>query len=476
MKLFMAGLDTETNTYSPIPTGIQSFCDVLLAHGDATSRPLNYCSAQLAVWRRKAARHGHTVVESLCAVAEPAGIVTRETYESFRSEIVNDLRAALPVDGVLLALHGAMVADGYLDVEGDLLEAIRQVAGQDVPIGAELDLHAHLTQKMVEAADILVAYKEYPHTDIETCAEQLFELIEQTASGNLKPAMAVADCRMIGIYRTQENPLRQFIDRIKALQGHDGIASISVIHGFPWGDVPEAGAKVLVVADLPARAKAEALVESLAKELWQMRDRVAATVMSIDAALDAAESMTAGPVVLADIADNPGGGAPGDSTFLLRHLLERRMAGAVFALLWDPMAVRFCQDAGEGATLSLRIGGKSGPTSGAPVDVNAKVVRLARGLTQRFGSAEIALGDVAWISVQGVDIVLNTQRTQAYNFDFLQKLGIDAHARKMIVLKSTNHFHAAFAPIARKIMFVDSPGTVSTGFSQLPRRWPLHRE
>ena len=177
MKLFIAGLDTETNTFAPLPTGRRAFSDGFIANGDATRQPENYCSAQLHVWRRLAVEHGWIVAESLCAFAEPGGITVRGVYESFREEILSDLKRASPVDMVILALHGAMVAEGYDDCEGDILGSIRPIVGGPVPIGAELDLHCHVTDAMMRHATAVVMYKEYPHIDIKERAEDLFRII-----------------------------------------------------------------------------------------------------------------------------------------------------------------------------------------------------------------------------------------------------------------------------------------------------------
>ncbi len=249
MKVFIAGLDTETNTFAPLPTGRRAFAEGFVAHGDATQRPENYCSAQLYVWRRLAEARGWNVAESLCAFAEPGGTIVRPVYEEMRDEILRDLRQAMPVDLVVLALHGAMVAEGYDDCEGDILARIRAIVGERVPVGAELDLHCHITDAMVRSATALVAYKEYPHVDIPDRAADLFRLLADAAEGKTRPVMASFDCRMINTYRTTEQPLRGFVDRMLAQEGRDGILSLSLGHGFPWGDVAEIGAKIVVVAD-----------------------------------------------------------------------------------------------------------------------------------------------------------------------------------------------------------------------------------
>jgi microcystin degradation protein MlrC len=477
MKFFIAGLDTETNTFSPIPTGRESFEECLIAHGDATRRPLNACSTQLDVWRRSGESHGWTVVESLCAVAEPGGVTGRTVYESFRNEILNDLRAVSPVDFVILALHGAMVADGYDDVEGDLLEHVRAEVGLSVPIGVELDLHCHITDRMVRSATAIVTYKEYPHIDITERAAELFQIVTDAARGRTRPVMATFDCHMIGTFRTQEQPLRSFVDRMKALEGRDGILSVSFGHGFPWGDVADVGAKILVIGDGDG-AKAQRLVESLGREVYAMRKALVPRFYSIDNALDRALAAPRGPVVLADTSDNAGGGAPGDATFILRRILERGIRDVASALHWDPVAVRFCREAGEGATLDLRIGGKSGRTSGSPVDLRVTVRRIASGLTQRFGSVSLPIGDAAWVHASGVDLILNTQRTQVFHPECMTGLGLDLGRYRVVVVKSTNHFYAGFAPVASEVLFVDAPGALQRRFediayTKLTRRvWP----
>lgn len=466
VKLFIAGLDTETNTFSPMRTGHEAFAEGQIAYGDATSKPLNCCSSQLSVWRNASEKRGWSVVESLCAVAEPGGKTTRSVYERFRETIVNDLRAAMPVDGVLLALHGACVAEGYDDVEGDLLRHVRSIVGPDIPIGAELDLHCHITEAMVENATMIVAYKEYPHTDIEERAQHLFEVMVKTLAGDVHPVMAVFDCRMVSIFRVHEQPLRSIVDRMKAMEGHDGVLSVSFGHGFPWGDVADVGAKMLVVTD-GDQAKALQIATAFGREIYDGRNALKARYSTIDEALDRALEVEGGPVVLADVSDNAGGGAPGDSTFILRRVIERGIENVASCLYWDPIAVRMCREAGEGETLSLRIGGKIGPASGDPLDLEVTVRRVASGITQRFGIVPLSIGDAAWVTANGVDIVINSVRTQTFHPECMTALGLDLAGKKIIIVKSSNHFRAGFEPIAREIIYVAAPGALQPAFDQV---------
>jgi microcystin degradation protein MlrC len=477
MKVFIAGFDTETNTFSPIPTGYQSFVDGFMARGDATRQDPNYCSAQLHTWRRLAEARSWEVAEGLCTLAEPGGVITRPTYESLRNEILDGLRAAMPVDIILLALHGAMVADGYDDCEGDILERVRDIAGSTAAVGAELDLHCHITDAMVTHATALVAYKEYPHVDIPERAEELFALCADAAEGLTRPVMAAFDCRMIGTFRTTEQPLRAFVDKLKAMEGTDRILSLSLAHGFPYGDVADEGVKTLAVVD-GDKAKAQSVARALGEEIFAMRDALAPKFLTIDQALDQALAAARTPVVIADTADNAGGGAPGDSTFFLHRMLERGITDAACGYFWDPIAVRFCREAGVGATFNLRIGGKCGPLSGNPVDLEVTVRGEAEAVTQRFGSAPDNMGPSVWVSGRGIDLVLTTLRTQVFHPEGMTKLGLDPAARKIVVVKSTQHFHAGFAPIAGQILYAAAPGALTKDFTKIPYRkltrrvWP----
>jgi microcystin degradation protein MlrC len=383
MKLFIAGLTTETNSFSPMPTGRASFEEGGIFHGDATRHPLQYWSAALHIWREMAEALGWEVVESLCAAAQPSGPTVKPEFEAFRDEILGDLRAAGPVDVILFGLHGAMIADGYDDCEGELMAGARAIA-PDAVIGGLLDPHCHLTEEMLEAATLLIAFKEYPHVDVPERAREMFALADRTARGEIKPVMRDWDCRMIIAMPTPQQPMRGFVDAMSARESEPGVLSLSLAHGFPWGDHTRTGTRALAICDGNAdQAAAEA--ERLGKALYDLRFDLHRDIPGIDAALDLAEAAPKGPVVLADMSDNAGGGAPSDATFLLRAMIERGMRSIATGIFWDPIAVRICKEAGLGATLKLRLGGKCGPMSGDPLDLTVTVRNIADEMTQRFG-------------------------------------------------------------------------------------------
>jgi microcystin degradation protein MlrC len=478
MRVFSGSIATETNTFGPMPTGLASFRDRgYYKSGEHPDRPTQF-SGPLWAARLRGKELGWELFEGVTAGAQPSGITTRAAYEQLRDELLADLRRALPVDMVLLGLHGAMVADGYDDCEGDLIARVREIVGPKVVIGGELDPHNHLTPEMVNNADVLISFKEYPHTDVVERALELVDLCAAKVQGKANPVAAVADCQMIVTMHTSRQPARGFVDRIQALEGKDGVLSISVSHGFAWGDVPEMGTKVLVYTD-GDKAKADALARQLADELIGLREQLAVRSPGIDSALDEALGFDGGPVVIADGADNPGGGAASDSTFFLRRLVERGITNAAVGPVWDPIAVRIAFEAGAGAKLRLRIGGKISPLSGEPLDLECTVKALRPEMMMTGLAGMMPLGDCALIEANGVEIVLITLRNQALSTDLFTQLGCDLAQKKIVVVKSSQHFYASFSKIAKHVIYGDAPGAVTSDLKTLPYRkirrpkWPL---
>lgn len=394
-----------------------------------------------------------------------------------RDEILAELRAAMPVDGVLLGLHGAMIAHGYDDAEGDLLERVRAIVGPRVPVGVELDPHCHLTEKRVRLADVIILYKEYPHTDFVERAEELVTLILRTIRGEIRPVMSLYDCRMSDLFPTSREPGRSFSDKLRSVEGKDGVLSVSLGHGFAQGDVPEHGTRVLVVTD-NAKAKGDALARALGEEVREKRGTWAPGYVSLDAAIDAAYAAERRPVVVADPSDNAGGGAASDNTTVIRRLLERGCRDACVGPVWDPIAVQFCHAVGVGATLPLRFGGKTAISSGQPIDGEVTVIGLARGGRQSFGISKVPFGDAAGIRLDGIEVSLISHRTQALGLEIFTAVGIELSTKRFVGVKSTNHFHAAYGPIASEVLYADGGGPSPMDLRKYPYRkiprphWP----
>ena len=462
---------------APLYIGLDDFRDTYwhgpYSHPDA----LTEVSAPLFVLRDRRARLGWTVIEGSYVFALPGGRVGRATYETLRDALLDQLRAALPLDLIALSLHGAMAAVGYDDCEGDLLARVRAIA-PDVPIGVEIDPHANLSDAMVSAADVIIAMKEYPHTDFLERGRELIDCLERAAQGEVAPVQAVFDCRTIGRFHTSRAPMRGFVDHLQTLERTTpGLLSISLIHGFPWADVKDMGAKVLVVCDrdlgLATRIAAE-----VGKEVEALRADAYTAPAAIAVALADALRQPPGPVVLADIADNPGGGAAGDSTILLCALLESGVR-ACLGPLWDPMAARIAASAGVGSTIELRLGGKTGRASGAPIDAAGIVTAVSPEGWQSWAGTRTRLGLTCALRIGEVDVVISSVRDQAYGPDLFSNMGIDPLACRIVAVKSAQHFVHGFQALATPIILASGGGPLETDFRRIDYRhinrpmWPL---
>lgn len=482
MRIFAATIATETNTFSPLPTSMDAYREsVFLRPGEHPSDTPLMCTAPLFVARRRVKAEGFTLIEGSCFAASPAGTTNRADYETMRDEILGQVKAALPLDGVLLGLHGAMVAHGYDDVEGDVIERVRALVGPGCVIGVELDPHCHLTLKRIRLADITILYKEFPHTDVVDRAEELLTLVLATIRKQVRPVQALYDCRQIGAYPTTLPLMRGFVDRMMAMEGKDGVLSISIGHCFPYADVPEMGGRILVITD-GDKAKADRLATQIGEEFVSMRGRTAPEYLDVDAGITAGLEFNGHPVVMADPADNAGGGAPSDNTTLLRRLIERSVDNAAVGPIWDPIAVRLCFAAGLGASFPLRFGGKIGPASGQPVDAMVTVTGLKKDCWQSFGPAQAPLGDCACVQVGGVAVVLISTRTQALGLELFRNVGVEPTEKKLVVVKSTNHFMAAYGPIAKKVLYIATDGPIPRDYRNISYTnvqrpiWPLDKE
>ena len=331
-------------------------------------------------------------------------------------------------------------------------------------------------------ATALVLFKEYPHVDVPERADDLFTVIEGAIEGRTKPVMAAFDCRMIGVFHTTREPMRGFVDKLQAMEGKDGVLSLSIGHGFPWADVKEMGTRLIAITDND-KAKAEKLARELGMEFFAMREQTQPPYVTLDAAMARVSSHNLPkPMVLADVSDNAGGGAASDSTFILKELLDRKVKDAALAMIWDPGAVKLAFEVGEGAELDIRLGGKLGPQSGLPVDARAKVLKVEKDVTIEFGGERKSvgsIGDAAALEIEGVTVIVNSRRTQCLSRDCFTKLGVDPSTKKVVVVKSMQHFHAAYAPIASEVVYVAAPGALVPDWSLLPYKkadkaqWPF---
>ncbi|MEQ9210416.1 MAG: M81 family metallopeptidase [Pseudomonadales bacterium] len=481
--VFLATFGTESNTFATYPASMRDFREGLWCEDGISNAAPSPWSGPAKLWRDRALASNWTVHESLHAYAQPAGTVSRHVYEEIRDKILKDLSESGPVDAVLLYLHGAMVAQGYDDCEGDIVARARKIVGRNVKIGIELDLHAHLSQTLVDDADLIVIFKTYPHIDHNERAAELFDLMQQTLAGEIDPKIALFDCKTMGLFPTTRlGPMPKFVADMTAAEGSNGILSLSLNHGFPWADVPLAGAKMLAIADGEQRLATEA-AKKFGFYFYRIRHEAALEFTPMDEAISMASQNSGEPILLADVSDQTGGGAPGDTCHMVRAFLDAGIDRATFGPIWDPAAIEICFQLDLGAKTWLRIGGKFEPQSGPPLDVEAEIVFLKRNSTQESdGMEDVPIGDVAVINCWGVEIVLTSIRTNVYSPGFFTQHGITLTDKRVIGVKNLYKHTDIFAPLVQAQYYVVTPGLCQPDlrlleYKKLPRpMWPFDAE
>jgi len=486
MRVAVGGILHETSTFLPFPTTVTDFEQGFgLFRGDAIGDRFRGANTCVGGFFAVAADERFEIVPLLWAFAYPSGVIRRADYELLKAELLERLRAAdaaAPLDGVLLDLHGAMVIEGIEDGDGDVVEAVRDVIGRDRPIAVTYDLHGNHTPRRMQLADASIGYDTYPHVDMADRGREAGQILARTIRGEVHPVTALAQLPMFWSSQRQVTahpPMDQVLRRLHQLEQQPGILSASVSTGFPWADVPQLGASVFVVAD-GNNELAERAASDLAGWIWEHRERWYERPMSIDEGIAAGERLGRWPIVLGDYNDNTGGGAPGDSTAVLRTFVDRRLNNALLLYLADPAAAEQSHRAGRGAKIRLPLGGKSHPEQGAPVELDVEVVALSDGSFCYDGPMYAGLtgnlGRSAWLRAGGISIVVVSRREQPLDTAFARSLGIDCAAMKYIAVKSAAHFRSGFERIAGSIHLVDAPALHSHRFETLRyrRRRPLY--
>ncbi|MBM3220264.1 MAG: M81 family metallopeptidase [Candidatus Rokubacteria bacterium] len=472
MRVFVAMLSHETNTFSTLATDRRQFETRELRYGGEVLEVYRGTATCLGGMIDGAAARGLTLLPSLAAAASPAGRVSRAFYEDAKARICGDLRAAGRLDGILLDLHGAMVAESADDGEGDLLRAVREFVGPDVPIGVTLDFHANVTAEMVRHATLLHGYKTYPHIDMAERGREAATRVADVLARKIRPAVAFRQPPLlppIASQLTARGPMRRLYDLADAMERDPRVLTVSVFAGFPLADIHDAGLSIYVATndDAPLAAKLADELESVA---WEHRREFVHHATPVREAVAEALALDVRPVVLADIADNTGGGAAGDGTEILRELLRVQAPSATVACLWDPEAAAACTRAGVGATLTLDVGGKVDDRHGAPVRMQGRVAALSDGAFVHKGpmlrGLPGRLGPTAVLQTGGVKVILISHRWQTLDPEMIRLVGIEPSAERILVVKSSIHYRAAFEPLAARIIEVDAPGLSSSSLDR----------
>jgi microcystin degradation protein MlrC len=441
MRVYIGSIVHETNRFSPVPT---------------TQADYRYFATGYEDLIQASRAAGCAVVEGMCARAAPSAPTKQADFESLRDQLASEISAAGQLDLILLSLHGAQVAEDCEDCEGDIVQAVRAAVGDSICIGVLLDLHASISPKLLELATVVCSIKEYPHTDFPETAGQLVDLCLGSVSGKLRPVTAFVPLPLFTLWHTPRYPGKALVDRARQLELNGDVLHISLVHGFPWSDVADAGAAVMVITNND-RDTASRLAAEFAAALWDIRDADLHHYSSIEQSLDQVQASPRPekPHIIADAADNPGAGTGSDATWLLREILARSMSGVALALFHDPLLLEELVQAGKGARVEIRLGGKSGELAGPAVTGSAEVLCINRdaSIDAMPGYAPIAVGALAAIGLDGVVVVVGGYREQVFGPRVFTEVGIDPLQQDLLVVKSAQHFYTAFAPLAANVIY-----------------------
>ena len=463
MRIATGCIGHETNTFSPIPTSLESFEGGSYATGEEVVRAFGDTETVTGGFIERAGQLGVELVPLLWTFATPAGVVEQRAYDTLKRRFLQLLDEAGAIDGVVLDLHGAMVTEKCEDAEGDLLGSIRSAVGS-LPIVSTLDLHANATAKMAANADSIVGFDTYPHVDCYQRGLEAMQIVFDTVQGNVRPTMSYRQLPLLTpppAQCTMRAPMSDVLGRLHELEARPGVVTATVSMGFPFSDIRDAGTSVLVTTDGDNQL-AETCADALASYLWEQRERFECDLISIEGAIARAKQTDGKPIVLAEGSDNPGGGGPCDGTHILRAFVEAGVQDAVIAVIADPESLERAIRVGVGSSVELEVGGKTDALHGEPVSLSAYVRVISDGQFVHKGPMSRGkpggMGRTAVVSANGIEILLTEHRVQPYDAEILRSVGIAPEDRKLIALKSAVHFRAAYTPIAHEILDVDTPG------------------
>ena len=467
MRIAIGGIMHESNSFSSVPTDLEDFniqrSDDLITHWQ-------HAHHEVGGFIEGAATFGYDAVPLMMANATPGGSVTRRAFEALVGELIELLQAAGDVDGLLLALHGAMVAEVDRDGDGAILKRLRDVTGPDFPIVVTHDLHANVAQQVIDHCTALVIYKTYPHLDHRERGVQAAEIMARTVRGEVKPTQVMVKPPMllnIVCQYTNAEPMRTIMQAVRKVEQQPGILAASLAEGYQYADVNEVGPAIVIVTDDDTDLAASQ-AEHINTMLWDSRDQLEFDLPEAAEAVKLARESAGSPVVLVEMGDNIGGGSAGDSTIILHELLAQK-AENWLVVLADPEAVQACVAAGIDATITLEVGGKTDDLHGQPVQVSGRVKSLHDGRYietqprhggQRYHDQGLtAVLEIAASTPETASyVVLTTRRQAPMSLHQIISLGIQPERKHILVVKAAIAYRAAYEPIAGRIIEVDTPG------------------
>jgi microcystin degradation protein MlrC len=474
MRIAIAQVWQETNTFSPFPSELQNYADYRLCYGEAV---LERCAGQELggfIAAARAARQPVELVPLLAAGAWPAGRLRDEVLRHFETELTTRLAQALPVDGVLLSLHGALAAESVDSVDTYLVSTVRRLIGPAVPIGIALDHHANVTEGLLRQVNVLSAYRSLPHIDMAETGQRAAELLFAELRGETRPVMRWRKIPMVtpaDNFLTGTGPLSRWFGRARELEQQPGVLAISLFPVQPWLDVPELGWAAVVITDGQPEL-AQRLADELGDLAWSLRHELFLPKLPPEDAIAAAMASEGRPVVIADGSDSVNSGAPGDSTWLLKSMLGKELGGLGLVTVTDPEAVRQALQAGIGETVTLAVGGKRDHIFSTPVEVTGRVIRASDGrftITGHLGS-DINMGRTVVLACDDIRLLLSEGVGSGHDPMVYRHLGLDPALAKIVVVKTPVGFWLSYGSFMHKAILADCPGLSSSNLRRLPFR------
>jgi len=487
MKLVLAMMKHETNTFSPIVTDWARFQAWGVYTGQAAIDAFSKTNMPLGVYLELAREAGADVMLPMAAEAMPSGPVTADAYRRLCDPILEAVAAGC--DGCLLDLHGAMVSEATDDGEGTLLESIRAIA-PDLPIAVTLDLHCNLTPRIVQNCTALIGYKTYPHVDMDVVSRQIGRIVLDFMQGKRpKPVMALRQIPLLSqtlCQGTDDEPMRSLIAACRAEEGR-GLPAATIFGGFALADINDSGTSIIVVGDTASQADAAA--DRIAALAWEQRDAFIYKHRDLRETVAQAREIADGPVILLDHADNCGSGGTQDVMTVIEEVLAQGLQDVAVGAVWDPEAVRQMQVAGVGATVTLDLGGKSDMPSigekGRPLRLTGRVRTITDGewivRGPMYNGYKVMMGPTAVFEVGGMQIVVVSRHHEPWDAGVFTSVGIDPASKRYLLLKSRIHYRAGFAPLAKATFTLDGTGVTTSDNSKLAYRkvrrpiYPLDR-
>ena len=473
MRIAIGAIIQESNSFVPARCTLSMFEADYLLCGDAILTGLQGTRTEVAGIVATCREWGVTPVPLMAGHSCSYGPLTDECYGHLRSELLSRLQAALPVDGIVMAMHGAMLADSEPDPEGDLITAMRRIAGE-VPIGVTLDLHAHVTPRMVEGATVLLGYSTYPHDDAFETGQHACRLIVETVGGRIRPTMAMAKAPMIvpanrgGTHG--EGPFARIMREAKAMEESGQALSASCFLVQPWLDIPGLGFTGLVITDGDLDS-ARGQARSLARRGWELRYEFQPELVTPTEAIRRGLEIGGGPVLLVDTADCQGGGATGDSIATLQALLAAHVGERSFAMVVDPEAVQSAQQAGIGGEISTMLGNRVDRSRGEPLSIRGKVRVLSDGKFQYsgglLGGVWATMGPSAVLAIGPIEVLAHSNPTYEYADEQYRSVGLDPRTAKFVTVKNPMNYQLTYQSLAKAAYILATPGPTTPNLRSL---------